>query len=331
MRRETIVFAYHPEAAVPWALIQHFDNYQQQSDPLETVIFIDGLKRALQTKKDGAVSTGSSSKDKTKDMMIVSGRVIFDFAGRAVEQYYPVTENLGKQGVFNPAFDTVQPTRTSHDVMDRVLQTVIPDNTAVTYAYGFGSDREGKIRFQTQVTDANQKSKVNYKDVRGLITSVKEFNKGETIWTSYQYDPMKQIVQVMDNQKNITSAKYDLGGRRTHLDSPDMGLTETVYDPASNAVEKITANLRATGKAIAYDYTFNRLRQLIYPDSEVLTYAYNSGGLAQSASGKKGDYDYPYLKALTYDKFEQRVFMRQGNGAETDYTYNPLNRRLAMG
>ncbi|MDU9049340.1 MAG: SpvB/TcaC N-terminal domain-containing protein [Candidatus Electrothrix sp. Rat3] len=416
--RETIVFAYHPEAAVPWALTQHYDNYQQKTDPLETVTFMDGLKRALQTKKDGAVSIGSStgsgnSKDKTKDMMIVSGRVIFDFVGRAVEQYYPVTENLGKQGIFNPTFDSIQPTRTRHDVLDRVLQTTIPDDTSTIFAYGFGKDRNNATRFHTKVTDAKNNSKETFKDVGEHITSVKEFNKGKTIWTSYAYDPLGQIVAVKDDKDNLTTVGYDLMGRRTWIDSPDAGLTEYVFDPASNLVEKITANLRATGKAIKYDYTYNRLdgirypdytgnnvsysygapgaafnradrivtvtdesgseerfygplgetvktikyvasktegkaanspeiyitqytydtynrlRQLIYPDNELLTYLYNSGGLAESASGTKGDYDYPYLKALTYDKFEQRVFMRQGNGAETQYDYNPRNRRLA--
>ncbi|MCI5131654.1 MAG: sugar-binding protein, partial [Candidatus Electrothrix sp. EH2] len=409
--RETIVFAYHPEATVPWALTRHFDNYQQKTDPLETVTFMDGLKRELQTKKDSAVSTGN--KEKTKDKMIVSGRKIFDFVGRVVKQYYPVTENLGKQGIFNPAFDSIQPTTTQHDVLDRVLQTTIPDDTSTTFAYGFGKDRDGATRFHTRVTDAKDNSKETFKDVGEHITAVKEFNKGKTIWTSYAYDPLGQIVQVRDDKDNLTKVGYDLMGRRTRIDSPDAGLTEYVFDPASNLVEKITANLRAEGKAIKYDYTYNRLdnieypeytgnnvsytygepgaafnradrivtvtdesgneerfygplgetiktikyvasktegkaanspeiyitqytydtynrlRQLIFPDNEVLTYSYNSGGLAESAAGKKGDYDYPYLKVLTYDKFEQRVFMRQGNGAETGYTYNPRNRRLA--
>ncbi|MGB5685000.1 MAG: RHS repeat-associated core domain-containing protein, partial [Candidatus Electrothrix sp.] len=117
------------------------------------------------------------------------------------------------------------------------------------------------------------------------------------------------------------------------------GSEERFYGPLGETIKtikyvasKTEGNAANSPEIYVTEYTydtFNRLRQLIYPDSEVLTYAYNSGGLAQSASGTKGDYDYPYLKALTYDKFEQRVFMRQGNGAETDYAYNPLNRRLA--
>ncbi|CAK8717112.1 RHS and YD repeat-containing [Candidatus Electrothrix laxa] len=408
--RETITFSYYPEATVPWALTQHYDNYQQQSDPLETAMFMDGLKRDLQTKKDGTVSTGN---DNTKDKMIVSGRKTFDFVGRVIEQYYPVTENTGNQGTFNSDFDSIQPTETRYDVLDRVLETIIPDNSSTSFAYGFGTDRDNATRFHTKVTDAKGNSKETFKDVGGHITAVKEFNNDDTIWTSYSYDPLGQIVQVKDDKENLTEVSYDLMGRRTQIDSPDAGLTEYVFDPASNLVEKITANLRAAGKAIAYDYsynrldgisypdstdnnisytygepgadsnradrivtvedesgseerfygplgetvktikyvnsetegkadnspeiyiteytydTYNRLRELIYPDSEVLTYSYNSGGLAKSVSGVKGEYDYSYLSALTYDKFEQRVFMRQGNGAETEYEYNSLNRRLS--
>jgi len=408
--RPTIAFAYHPEAQVPWALTRHFDTYQQAADPLETVLFIDGLKRVLQTKKDAAVGTNGAA---SQDRMIVSGRVIFDHVGRTVAQYYPVPENLGSQGVFNPAFDSVAPTRTSYDVLDRVRQVVIPDNTRTSLSYGFGADRDGAQRFETVVTDANGRAKASYRDVRELITAVKEFNAGTTLWTSYQYDAIKQITTVRDHKGNLTTARYDLLGRRTHIDSPDLGLTEYVYDPASNLVRKITANLRAAGKAIEYDYTYNRLdairypafaennvaytygkpnapfnragrivtvtdasgeeerfygplgetvktiktvtsatkgnsrnapeiyiteytydtynrlRQLIYPDGEKLTYAYDSGGQVHAVAGQKGSYSYPYVKAVTYDKFEQRLAVQLGNNAVTAYRYDPLNRRLS--
>jgi YD repeat-containing protein len=36
-----------------------------------------------------------------------------------------------------------------------------------------------------------------------------------------------------------------------------------------------------------YD-TFGRLQQLTYPDGEVLSYAYDSGGMVRAASGVKG-------------------------------------------
>jgi len=287
------------------------------------------------------------------------------------------------------------------------------------------------------VTDANGIFKETFKDVRGVITAVKEFNEGATLWTSYKYDSLKQIVTVVDDQNNATTVSYDNLGRRTHIDSPDMGLTETVYDLASNVRQKITANLRLDGQAIVYDYnynrlsgitypasfddkgkeifpsidvgytygnpgaafnranriitvsdqsgmeerfygklgetvktiktvasdtqgnitvpnkdlsgfgnltgldssevytteyvfdTWNRLQSLTYPDGEVLTNQYDSGGSIRAAAGDKAGHHYVYLKRLEYDKFGQRTFVDLGNNVRTSYSYNPLNRRLA--
>jgi RHS repeat-associated protein len=405
---DTIKFEYHPEAEIPWALTQHIDVYRDVSDPIETVLFTDGLKRVLQTKKDATIHA-NEGRGGNRDVMIVSGHVTFDFLGRGIEQYYPITEALGKQGVFNTGVDSIQPTVTVYDVMDRTVSTTIPDATSTLMAYGFGLDRKAQTQFLTKVTDANGISKESYKDVRGVITAVKEFNEGETLWTSYEYDSLKQIVTVVDDQNNVTTVSYDNLGRRTQIDSPDMGLTETVYDLASNVRQKITANLRATGQAIVYDYdynrlnsiiypnftdnnvaytygapgaadnranrvvtisdesgtsesfygplgevvktintinvdagqpevytteyeydTWNRLLRLVYPDGEVLTHEYDSGGLVRAIAGEKAGNQYAYLNQLDYDKFGQRVFVDFGNGVRTNYSYNPLNRRLSV-
>jgi YD repeat-containing protein len=198
--------------------------------------------------------------------MTVSGRVIFDGMGRSVLQFYPVTEVLGRAGIFNTAFDNIPPTVITYDVLDRTLKTVLPDQTFTTVAYGFGADRNGTTQFETVVTDANGMVKRSYKDVEEEITSVRETNKGgsEVIWTSYDYDPLKQIVEVKDDHNNLTTVSYDNLGRRTVIDNPDTGRTETRYDLAGNAIARITANLAKTGKQISYDY--NRLKTISYPD-----------------------------------------------------------------
>ncbi|HEY0736351.1 MAG TPA: SpvB/TcaC N-terminal domain-containing protein, partial [Herpetosiphonaceae bacterium] len=287
----TIRFEYHHDAAVPWALTQHLDKYRSATDTIDTVIFIDGLKRVLQTKKDGTIHVGADTSP--NDVMIVSGRQTFDFVGRAVEQFYPVTEPLGTAGAFNPAYDSIQPTRTSYDVLNRTTRTVIPDNTATTMSYGFGQDRLGATQFLTTVTDANGITKKTYQNVRELTTSVQEFNTLEdgteqVIWTSYRYDPLDQIVTVEDDQHNVTRMTYDNLGRRTAIDSPDAGKTEMVYDLASNMVAKITANLRAENKQISYSYDFNRLAAIVYPNftGNNVAYSYGAPGAADNRAGR---------------------------------------------
>ena len=72
-----------------------------------------------------------------------------------------------------------------------------------------------------------------------------------------------------------------------------------------------------------YD-SHNRLVEMIYPDEEKVTYSYNLGGLLEKVRGEKS-YGYDYITKLGYDKFEQRIYLKYCNGAETFYTYD--NRR----
>ena len=73
--------------------------------------------------------------------------------------------------------------------------------------------------------DANGIPRETYRDVRGVITTVKAFNNGgaQILQTSYDYDPLKQITLVKDDHGNDTTAAYDNFGRRISLNSPDMG------------------------------------------------------------------------------------------------------------
>jgi len=402
----TIRFDYHPEAAVPWARTRHLDSFRSPTDTIDTVLFIDGLKRILQTKKDVTVHTGQDTV--ATDVMSVSGRVTFDHVGRTVSTAYPVTEPLGTPGVFHTAADSVQPTRMTYDVLNRATSVTLPDGTNTTTAYGFGQDRVGASRFATTVTDANGIQKRTFRDVRQFVTSLQEFHNGQSVWTSYVNDAMGQLVEVRDDQNNRTAAGYDNLGRRTALETPDTGRTETVYDLASNPTARITATLRAQNKQITFGYdftrlltisypdfpqnnvtytygapgatdnragrltvvtdesgredrfygklgeitkeiksiasdtgpepevyttqytydTFGRLQTLIYPDNEVLTYQYDSGGLVRAASGVKGSHTYQYVNRLEYDKFEQRAFIEAGNNVRTTYTYDAIDRRL---
>src|SRR5213075_2077365 len=68
-------------AAFPAYAVTRHKDVQHASDPIDTVTFIDGLGRVIQTKKDldrdaagnGTIATGMS----------VSGQVLFDKRGRA--------------------------------------------------------------------------------------------------------------------------------------------------------------------------------------------------------------------------------------------------------
>ncbi|WP_283949355.1 MULTISPECIES: SpvB/TcaC N-terminal domain-containing protein [Sulfurimonadaceae] len=403
----TITHHYYPEEETPYAVTEHYD--EGRPDTIDTVTFIDGLMRVVQTKKDAAID---EDKDGVAlDGMVVSGHIVFDSFGRTVAVYYPVSEMPASKETFNTDIDNIAPTRTHYDILDRKTLTTLPDGATLANAYDFGADRQGVMRFHTLRIDANGNEAENFKDVRNRITSVLQHNplaEQEDIWTSYSYNAVNELISVLDDKENLTQAVYDLAGRRTDISNPDTGLIKSVYDAAGNVIEKITPNLRATGKSISYEYdynrlshiaypenpqnnatytygddasnynvgrvisitdgsgirrfeygklgettketrtlftftgtepktyitgyrydTWNRLRELTYPDGEVLTHTYDRGGKLSAMEGRKGSHKYDYLKTLTYDKFGQRVFVRYANDTTMTYAYEPERRRLA--
>lgn len=413
----TLRMTYHPETGIPHAITDHIDVFRNPLDPIQTVVFVDGLQRPVQTKKDATIHQGGTGT--ATDMMIVSGRVSFDHMGRIFEAFYPVVEakNPAQNALFNPAYDSIPPTRTGHDAIDRITTLTLPDGTATTHAYAIALDQQGTQRLATTTTDAEGRVRSVYDDIRQLTRAVQDFNgPSQPIWTEYHYDPVSQLVAVLDDGGNVTSVTYDLLGRQRVIVNPDTGQTQMVYDPAGNLTQKITATLQAQSLAITYDYeftrhestsyplfpdndvtyeyggpelagqpgnrvgritkvtdasgteerrygklgelveekktvasdtqgnsgnspevwttsylydTWGRMQQMTYPDGELLTYAYDSGGRVRAAKGHKLGIDYPYVQRTEYDKFEQQVYALAGNGIETKHSYNPLDRLLS--
>jgi YD repeat-containing protein len=76
--------------------------------------------------------------------------------------------------------------------------------------------------------------------------AVEEHIDGRAPTTTYDYNPVGELVTVTDAAGNRTVVGYDILGRRTSLHNPDAGLVEFHYDDAGNLVEKIDSNLRSS-------------------------------------------------------------------------------------
>ena len=302
----TIGFDYHPEAEVPWASTKHYDPAHPGNEIITTT-FIDGLKRSLQVKKDGAIYTELNTPDEEK--MIVSGRVIFDAFGRIIENSYPVTEPKGSADKFNNEFDAIAPTRTTYDVLDRVLTVTLPDAAVTTTEYSFGRDRDRKIQFSTRMTDANGIWKESFTNIRGLTKAVAEKYDDDNIidiWTSYNYNGINELIQVLDDQDNSIKSDYDWFGRRTAVHHPDAGTTTFEYDLASNLTKKVTANLATTGTGITYAYDHERLTNIFYPENSHndVAYTYGAAGASDNRAG--------------------RISLQEDATGSQEFFYNPL-------
>lgn len=285
----TITYDYHPDAAVPWARAQHIDP-ANPGTTIDTVAFVDGLQREIETKRDATVFTGTGTA--AEDRMVVEDQVWFDAFDRPVREFYAIDEPLGSAGTFNGTTDSNHVTRTDYDVLDRTTRVAEPGARVTDLTYGFGAGPFTAPMFEVLEDPPGPARSRSYQDVRHNTVATERLHTvngaEQPLLTRYDYDPLQRLTRIVGPGQRTTTATYDLLGRRTSIDNPDTGLTQFGYDLASNIVSETTPNLRAAGKKITYGYEFNRLTTVTYPNnpSNNVTYTYGAPGADENGAGQ---------------------------------------------
>ena len=307
---------------------------------METVTFVDGFGRAVQVKKDGVVtsaSKGNSAKD--ENVMIVSGRNMYDAFGRVAKAFYPTTEGTGSKSTFNKSFDNVSPTVTVYDVLDRATSVTLPDNSTTTTAYTVDN---GSHALVTTVTDALHNVQSTHTNGSGkTVKTIQKSGPDGEITTSFEYDGIQRLVRVTDTEGNVTTSTYDMGDRRTEVNHPASGITSFTYDALGNVLTKQTANLAKEGKFITYDYDYQRLTGINYPDhpENNVKYYYGGRNASQNRIGRlmlredgTGAIEYFYGKMGEVTKTRRTMIVPNQAIATyvTQWTYDSHNRLLEM-
>jgi RHS repeat-associated protein len=275
----TVSVQYAHTAHPAWALTTNKlpEPKSNGSSTLDNVIFMDGLRRVVQTRGDAEVRgiLGATA----------SGRVEYDAMGRVISQGQVTFPSSPKTSY--AAAPSRNPTTFVHDVLGRNVLVVQPEGSTTQTAYGFGQAAgDPRLRFRTAVTDADGRLHVTLLDGAQRVSAVEERIEGRVPTTRYLYDPVAQLQTVIDASGNRTEVRYDLGGRTSSLASPDSGLTEYTYDAAGNLVAKVDPNLRKAGLALRYQYEFNRVTRVVRPYSGDVTFAYGAPGAAENAAGR---------------------------------------------
>jgi RHS repeat-associated protein len=252
-----------------WAKTEHYDEFNA-GNTISTVLFTDGLGRVVQTKKKSVVNGN--------EVMVVSGRMKFDEFGRTTEQFYPTTEPLGNDSLFNTYWPTsVQPSRVFYDVLDRPTREIQPDASQTFHVYGFGTDQNGARRFRKTTTDAEGTSVSVLTDPRELQMRIIA-PLGAV--TDFKYNALGELIESKDPEGFVTTYSYDIAGRRVSRMHPDAGQTNWSYDPAGNLISMANANLLSNGQTVNYSYHFGQLLAVTYPTNPEndVYYAYGNSG-----------------------------------------------------
>jgi RHS repeat-associated protein len=155
----------------------------------------------------------------------------------------------------------------------------------------------------------------------------------------YDHERLVEIVypRSVQNRVNYTygapGAKHNRAGR-IELVQDASGGQEYFYGPLGEVIKTIRtvqvggSDMRTWIWSAGFD-TWNRIRSMVYPDGEKVSYSYNRAGNLMQIKGEKIGQTYDYVSRIGYDKFEKQLFLQYGNGSVTEYSYEPDRQRLS--
>ena len=293
-------------------------TYDVQDRMLETTL-ADGTK----TTKTYAIVTGQLNTTIT-DALSNKKEILTDVRGRkrAMKEYGPA-------GVITTRYD--------YNALSEL--TKVTDNKGSVYSAVY--DNMGR---KTSLTHPDGGRTDFIYDAAGNLTKKitaqirKEQPNGGTIQYRYDYERVTDIDYPRNYQNKVkyVYGKAGTGAKagRLILQEDATGGQEFFYGLQGEIVKTIRTIIVNPVFATTYVSeqefdTWGRVKKIIYADGEVVNYHYNKSGLLYSMDGSKLGTDYKYVDQSGYDEYEQRIYLRYGNGAESNFKYDKVRRRLA--
>ncbi len=212
-------------------------------------------------------------------------------------------------------------TITEYDNRDRPTRVTAPDGVVTRTEY-FNREThryDGRNIHSYTVTNADGKTEFSYED-----------DPESTGWlrTRFEYGPFGEITkaEAADNTQQVLL--HDDYGRRTRLQDPSTGVTETQYNAFGEAKTEIDGNGNTT--SIGRD-ALGRVTTTTSPDGTMTnvwdTAAYGKGLLARATST---DGVVTVSTYTEHSKPQSTTWTVEGTGYRIDYSYDTLGRQSGI-
>ncbi len=314
---------------------QRVDDATEATAYLTGHYFYNGLGQLIQT---------HSPSDTPGQIIAVDTEYNAQGLAARTNQPYESADN-GGSGLVAPnwLFDT----NYDYDGLGRLNTTTFPDGTDTSVSYS---------GWNQTITDANNHNRLLKLDAFGRLVEAVEYDNGTPFTTQYKYNALGELASVTDAAGNVTTITYDMLGRKTEMDDPDMGNWRYRYDAVGNLTAQIDAKRQATnlyydilnravGKTYAAGVNPDTYQRPATPGTYVVKYLYDqSNGLGHTQSGYRtqmldeaGIVTWVYdergrvqsmsrLFTSPYDIFDNSLSAISGDAYQTSYTYDAANR-----
>ena len=215
-----------------------------------------------------------------------------------------------------------------YDALGQLIETIDPENNKTIHVY----DMLGRRTERRHPSSGTTRWKY---DPVGNITR-QTLNSGESITYRYEYNrPIE--VHYSDRPWNDVYYRYGSYGKHTGrliAQQDASGIKNFYY---GNMGELVTQRQTYFTYNSPHPFTlttlweydsWGRIKRIIYPDDEIVSYRYNKVGQLNSVKSNKRGVTKDYISDIEYNIFGQRTMVKKGNGIITSYKYNDKNQRL---
>jgi RHS repeat-associated protein len=262
------------------------------------------------------------------------GAVEADELGRSVKEYASTFDGqvrvvsrrwdmLGRlRSVSRPGFNAPGAAKTTYryDTLDRLVEEKAPDGAITTHQHSF---------FTTETINPEKEQTKLVRDVDGhTIQSISYLSKNQPLVTAFAYGPFDTVTRVTDPLNHATIMGYDVLGRRTSLQDPDSGLTQTRYNGFSDVRQVVSALGQQSDRI--YDAIGRVLSSTDVDGTTSFEWDTSPKGVGRIARAVTPD---GVEMSYSYDPFARPAGQRWKIGGETfafDYTYDNLGRLATL-
>ena len=297
------------------AVVVHEADYLTATTTVDTYRYYDGLNRLIQTRKS-ATDAG---------IYKVSDRV-YNNIGSVQKDSLPYFASSSAQtaATGTAALFAVY----AYDPLGRVL----------TMTNAVGTTTNAYANWKITTTDPNGNTKDAYDDAYGNLIQVGEHNGSNTYTTTYSYDGLKDLLNLVDANGNIRSFAYDGLGRMvssTDLRTPTSstyGTWSFTYDDAGNLTTRVDP------KTQTVNYTYDGLNRALTEDytgaaGTEIQYAYDTCTNGVGRLCTVSSTDAVALTTKTYDplgNLASETKTIDGTNYATSYTYDRQGNQLTV-
>ncbi len=234
---------------------------------------------------------------------------------------------LGQQLKQTAPYNTV--TLFEYNCLGQLTKSTDPDGFETRYEY----DMLGRTTHRTH-PDAGDDYYV-YDPAGNIVQHIN--GNGRTADYTYFYNLLTRVSYPGDTASNV---RYIYGGPgadhnavgRVLLQEDASGWQAFSYGKLGEVTENIRTfvfpfETQPMTLAMSFQYdSWNRIQEMIYPDGETVSYAYDRGGMLKSVTGEKNEVIFNYIDSIRYNEFGLKESVFYGNGSHAEYSYDLLMR-----